>query len=106
MLEIFMPQALKRLLLLILMLALLVLISSAQELATSSTESGYLFDHPADWNTYTEAAFETVVYFDDGAMFGLISILESRFVSDDPQLALVENIVDITPDYPNNWDFE
>src|SRR5688500_498612 len=106
MLEIFMPQVLKRLLLLILMLALFVLISSAQELATSSTESGYLFDHPADWNTYTQAAFEAVVYFDDGAMYGLISILESRFVGDDPEVALEEFIDDIPRDYRNNGDFE
>lgn len=101
-----MPQTLKRLLFLILMLAMLVLISSAQERATSSTESGYLFDHPADWNIRTEAAFEAVVYFDDGAMYGLISILESRFVGDDPKEALEDFIDDIPRDDRNNGDFE
>jgi len=59
----------------LLLLSSIVFIVSAQETTTTRTPDGFLVDHPADWNISFPDGRGDVIVFDDGVMFGFISML-------------------------------
>ncbi len=62
-------------LVILLVLSTFALTAAAQE-TTTRTPNGFLVDHPADWNVSFPEERGDVMLFDDGVMFGLISMLD------------------------------
>lgn len=101
-----MRQFFLRLLLLALLPVFTLATSSAQDLVTSRIESGYVFEHPEDWRINLEEDADSIAYFDDGAMYGVISIIDNRFVGDDPEEVLEDLFDELERDDLNNGEFE
>jgi hypothetical protein len=104
--RILMPRNPFRLLALGLLIALIVAGTMAQELSTTATEAGFLVDYPEEWNIRFPEDFDSAFYFTDGAMSGIVSMLEADLVGDNPAELLEDVIDDMDRDDASNGDFE
>jgi hypothetical protein len=101
-----MPRNLFRPLVLGLFLAITVAGTTAQNLITTRTESGFLVDHPEEWTLQFSDDLESVFYFTDGTMVGSINMLDNEQAGDTPAKLLEDFIENLGSDDANNGDFE
>jgi len=64
--------------------------ANAQDTATTRTEAGFIVEHPANWDVELDDERDSIFYFDDGSMFGLISMLDYTNIDQTPREILEE----------------
>lgn len=59
--------------------------ANAQDTATIRTSNGYIVEYPADWDVNLSDENGNIVLFDDGSMYGIISMLDYTDIDETPQ---------------------